>query len=80
MTEHRRTPIPEGGQLMSSSFTARVAVDNNTAEVVLELDVDGTKVVAQIDPRLARQIVIQLLEAAREMDDLRNRRFKEQLR
>jgi hypothetical protein len=61
------------------SYSARVSVDNNTAEIVLELHgrslvrLDAkSSAIANIGPRQARRIAIQLLQAADEMDDLRD--------
>lgn len=60
------------------SYTAMVADDNNTAEVVLELHGQWlgspNAVTASIGPRQARRIAIQMLEAADRMDDLRDQR------
>lgn len=56
---------------MSNYYSATVSVDNNTANVVFVLETDSNKATAQIGPRSARRIAIQLLQAATEMDDLR---------
>jgi hypothetical protein len=59
---------------MSYSYNVRVAADNTAAEVVLEVEVDGVKAIANIGSRAARRIAIQMLQVAGDMDDLRDSR------